>query len=503
MLIKYSALCSCARNRPTALAVLPYEYECILHSRPRSAQLAHLPALRRGRSIVFGMDKPESWEEMDDAARQALRRAWLTDLLGAHNLWFEEDGCNVRGSSVVTVWGNDYYGSFELLEHPKLEEWLYLGDTVLRAICTMTLAEIDDLPGRNARPLQAALRQREEIWQTYIKPRLIQAIYNRAQPSTLDPDIAQALLGDLRGGGDVAVSLSDRLITNLRVRASRPQPAIPVPRNPPMWDRPAPQPWPLNSSRPVFMATDAGGRAVLVNSAGQVVGRLPTSGDMPGIALVRGPRAFGLQPRSPTSPPGYGTRQNPVSLHPRASVGQRGSIQALTMDPRGTGRPQNQGLYLPLPRGSQTRRPVHSPMAQVNIMNRPIIGRPSSLTNSSGQRPYDGPDASTAGQPQNSSPPSSHEMAAFFRGQHPDQRAQQEFNSAFGSSLFPSRSWRTPSTSRMDPDSSQGRRAAATQGQAASSLSDPSSTSVQQALAQDSVRNETTLRRNSDSTQPR
>lgn len=173
-LIRYRPLCDCAVNRPRYLEGTPYEYQCVLHRREdpyNGTPPAHLPALVRGRTLVFGMDKPEDWEVLDDAARQARRREALTNFVGAQNLWFEEDGRLVRGAAPIEVYRNDYYANFEILEHNEYDEFYLDGQTMLRMFL-MTEEERRQLPFKAVDDFELALGLREDVWRDYIQAKL-------------------------------------------------------------------------------------------------------------------------------------------------------------------------------------------------------------------------------------------------------------------------------------------------------------------------------------------
>lgn len=150
------------------------------------------------------MDRPADWDALGNVARQARRREALTNLLGAQNLWFQEDRSPVRGNAIIMVWESDYFGSFELAEHADFEEFLRLGHTIPMAMCRLTDTEIEQLPFRDREHFEAASRQREQVWndqvwQGHLRRQLTDAISRRGNASLLDKiENVPRILADLR-----------------------------------------------------------------------------------------------------------------------------------------------------------------------------------------------------------------------------------------------------------------------------------------------------------------
>lgn len=176
------------------------------------------------------MDEPDDWEDLDDTARQARRRAALTEFTGALGLWFEEDGSLIRGTSQIAVYRNDYYGNFEILEHNKYDEFYWHGQTVLKT-ALMTREEKKQQPFKAIDEFELGFGLREDVWQEYVQTKLkpmVQADQKERHPR-LARDVADRLLRAIEDpDGDVSHKESDnafsRLMAPRRVEPTRPTP---------------------------------------------------------------------------------------------------------------------------------------------------------------------------------------------------------------------------------------------------------------------------------------
>ncbi|ETN46107.1 uncharacterized protein HMPREF1541_00291 [Cyphellophora europaea CBS 101466] len=200
-----STECDCARHPSKGLVKSTHEYVCIVEASARNAVRENLPKLDKGSSIVFDMDKPEDWDEMDEEARWTSKRERLVSLFGGNNLWFEEDGDPLRGDSIITVWREDYYASFEAANHHDYDDHYWIGSQVLPALCTYTEEDYNKTPQGVFVRMQACREDRDAVWQKHVSSLLIAAITAdlRSRRPALLPQTARDLLDYLNSPGHI------------------------------------------------------------------------------------------------------------------------------------------------------------------------------------------------------------------------------------------------------------------------------------------------------------